>query len=170
MRRRERGSRAQPRLAHPKPETLCDVPRASPRSPNKPYRASLKPPDSPAATREGLCRKPTMRAWLCAEKWSKNGRCAPAPGTGPDRGGSPGDTRVFICYAVKRLTYKTSFTSISDPARERPPADADPGTAHRSPSGTHPKVGGALCGRGRPGALSIHCRAAAPSTTSTRAV
>ena len=69
---------------------------------------------------------------------------APAPGTGPDRGGSPGDTRVFICYAVKRLTYKTSFTSISDPARERPPADADPGTAHRSPSGTHPKVGGAL--------------------------
>ena len=31
-------------------------PRASPRSPNKPYRASLKPPDSPAATREGLCR------------------------------------------------------------------------------------------------------------------
>ena len=69
-------------------------------------------------------------------------RQRPAPGrTG---GGSPGDTRVFICYAVKRLTYKTSFTSISDPARERPPADADPGTAHRSPSGTHPKVGGAL--------------------------
>ena len=37
-------------------------PRASPRSPNKPYRASLKPPDSPAATREGLCR--TDLAWI----------------------------------------------------------------------------------------------------------
>ena len=81
---------------------------------------------------------------LCGKVEQKRTLCASARHRAGPWSGSPGDTRVFICYAVKRLTYKTSFTSISDPARERPPADADPGTAHRSPSGTHPKVGGAL--------------------------
>ena len=85
---------------------------------------------------------------LCGKVEQKRTLCASARHTGPGtvvgHRATTGDTRVFICYAVKRLTYKTSFTSISDPARERPPADADPGTAHRSPSGTHPKVGGAL--------------------------